>query len=104
MLKAMNNLAVLYHRHQARSLCLARPLFVECLEKSKSIWGENNVDTLDSMNTLTLLYYNQGQYDQARPLYEAFFDKNTLILGENHLHTLQSINSRQHSMTRKAVI
>ena len=71
----------------------AHPLCIQCLEKRKSILGENHPFTLNSMNSLAVLYKNQGQYDKVRPLYKECLEKKKSILGENHPNTLKLMNS-----------
>jgi tetratricopeptide (TPR) repeat protein len=62
----MSSLANIYH-HQSQ-YDKALPLYTTCLERKKSILGENHPHTLTSMNNLAMLYKNQGQYDKALTL------------------------------------
>jgi hypothetical protein len=55
--------------------------------KEKDHTGEKHPDMLLSMNSLALLYYNQGQYDEARSLDEEWRERQM-----RHMNT-QSGNS-----------
>ena len=56
----MNNLANVYHKQQKYTE--AEQLYVECLEKQKSILGIDHPDTLKTMNNLAIVYKNQHKY------------------------------------------
>jgi len=48
--------------------------------------------TLDSMNSLAVLYVTQGHYDEAEPLYVKVLEVRRRVLGEEHPDTLWSLN------------
>jgi len=91
-LKTMNNLTLLYSRQVHYDK--ADSLYIECLEKTKSILGENHPDSLDTMNNLALLYYRRGQrHAKAHSLYEESLRKSKSALGENHPGTLDTMDN-----------
>jgi tetratricopeptide (TPR) repeat protein len=83
-LTSQNTLAVWYHRNFDKAL----PLYHECLEKRKTLLGENHPDTLTSLNNLAGLYNDQGDSDKALRLYEECLKRSQSVLGENHPETL----------------
>ena len=79
---SINNLALLYKEQGKYDEAL--PLHEECLEKRRSILGNDHPNTLTSINNLVLLYKKQGKYDEALPLYEECLEKSRSILGNDH--------------------
>ena len=71
----------------------AEPLYVDCLEKRRSVLGDRHPDTLTSINDLAGLYKSQGKYDEAEPLYVDSLKKRRSVLGDRHPDTLTSINN-----------
>ncbi len=53
----------------------------------KANLGDNQADTLASMNNLANLYKSQ-EYGKALPLYEECFKMNKVVFGETHPITL----------------
>jgi len=54
----------------------------------EKVLGPEHPDTALSLNNLALLYYNQGNYDDAEPLYKrglAIYEK---ALGPKHPNTI----------------
>ena len=65
-----------------------------CLEKRKSILGDNHPNVLKSINSLAVLHDEQGQYGKARHLVHVEgLEKRKATLAENHPDTLKSINN-----------
>jgi tetratricopeptide (TPR) repeat protein len=55
--------------------------------------GEDDPNTLGSMNNLGTALLLQERYDDAEALYRVVVQKRRKVLGEKHLHTLGSIAS-----------
>ncbi|UCE58766.1 MAG: serine/threonine protein kinase [Phycisphaerales bacterium] len=55
--------------------------------------GEGHPDTLDSMNTLALLYKYQGRFDEAEPLYVRTLQVRQRVLGGEDPQTLETMNN-----------
>lgn len=70
----------------------AEGLYIESLERRRSMLGEDHPDTLDSINCLAVLYSEQGRYGKAEELYIECLMKRRATLGEDHPDTLSSIN------------
>lgn len=64
----LSTLALLY-RSQGR-YTEAEPLFLQALELSKHILGNNHLDVATSLNNLALLYDSQGRYSEAELLHK----------------------------------
>jgi hypothetical protein len=56
------------------------------------------------MNSLAVLYDEQGQYDQAQPLYEECLETRQSTLGKTHPDTLCLMNNWQRFKISKATI
>ena len=65
-LTSMNNLATTYG-NQGRYK-EAESLFLQVMEKRRSLLGEEHPDTLTSMNNLATTYGNQGRCKEAESL------------------------------------
>ena len=88
---SLNNLAVLY-KSQGR-YDKAEPLYIQALELTKRILGENHPDTATSLNNLAALYDGQGRYSEAELLYIQALEIRKSFLGENHPDTAISLNN-----------
>ena len=62
----MNNLAGLYKSQGKYDE--AEPLYVDCLDKTRTALGDRHPSTLTSMNNLAGLYKRQGRYVEAHRL------------------------------------
>jgi tetratricopeptide (TPR) repeat protein len=62
-------------------------------EIRKEELGEMHPDTLGSMNQLSLLYSNQGNYEKAEPLLVECLKNHKLVLGDTHPDTLTLMNN-----------
>jgi tetratricopeptide (TPR) repeat protein len=58
-------------------------------------------DNLELLNSLAVLYRNQGQYTKAEPLYVACLEQRRIALGEFFPSTLQSMNNLAALYARK---
>jgi tetratricopeptide (TPR) repeat protein len=47
----------------------AEPLYLEALQVTKKVRGEEHPDYVTSLNCLAGLYYSMGAYEKAEPLY-----------------------------------
>jgi tetratricopeptide (TPR) repeat protein len=82
---SLNNLANLY-KSQGR-YTEAEPLYLEALDLTKRLLGDNHPDVAQSLNNLAYLYQSQGRYTEAEPLYLEAIKIATQVLGKNHPHT-----------------
>ncbi|RYP15437.1 hypothetical protein DL765_005711 [Monosporascus sp. GIB2] len=58
----------------------------------KRVLGEENCDTLASMNNLASMYSNQGRWKEAEELGVRVLETSKRVLGEDHRHTLTNMN------------
>jgi tetratricopeptide (TPR) repeat protein len=87
----LTNLALLYYSQGRYDQ--AEPLYLQALELSKRLLGEDHPHVATSLNNLAALYYSQGRYDQAEPLYLQALELSKRLLGEDHPHVAQSLNN-----------
>ena len=92
-------------------LAEAEPLLVAALEGRRKVLGEQNPDTLESMDSVASLYWRQGKCDEAEPIRATLLELQRRVLGEEHPQTLTSMNnlallsmySRQVCTSRDAI-
>ncbi|MDJ0733398.1 MAG: tetratricopeptide repeat protein [Nostocaceae cyanobacterium] len=89
--RSLNNLALLYKSQGKYEQ--AEPLYLQALELTKSILGENHPNYARSLNNLAGLYYSQRKYEQAEPLFLQALELTKSILGENHPDYARSLNN-----------
>ncbi len=65
--------------------------FARALELRRRALGEENPDTLFSMNRLAWLYANQGKYAEAEPLFTKALEVQRRLLGEDNPATLDTM-------------
>ena len=70
----------------------AEPLFLEVLETSKRVLGDDHADT-QPMNNLAILYRNQARYDEAESLLLEALETSKRVRGDDHPDTLGSTNN-----------
>ena len=71
----------------------AEPLYMDCLDKRRTVLGNRHPSTLTSMNNLAFLFTSQGRYEEAEPLYVDCLDRRQTTLGDRHPDTLISMNN-----------
>jgi tetratricopeptide (TPR) repeat protein len=57
------------------------------------VLGDDHSDTLKSMNSLAILYWSQGRYDEAEPLLLETLETKKRVLGDDHPDTLDAMHS-----------
>ena len=87
----LNNLAYLYYSQGRYDQ--AEPLFLQALELSKRLLGEDHPQVASNLNNLAGLYDSQGRYDQAEPLYLQALELSKRLLGEDHPQVAFSLNN-----------
>ncbi|RDW92542.1 hypothetical protein BP5796_01936 [Coleophoma crateriformis] len=65
-------------------------LMAEVMEIDKKVLGNENPQTLTSMNDLAYLFFRQGKYDEAEPIYRQTLQLRAKVLGDEHPDTLGS--------------
>lgn len=53
--------------------------------------GDDNPETLKSLNNLANVFTKNGEYDRALPLYEECLARRKRVLGEDNPETLESL-------------
>jgi len=71
----------------------ALPLQQRALESRRRVLGEQNPDTLKSINRLGNLLQDEGKLAEAEPYLREALEKRRRLLGEEHPDTLESINA-----------
>ena len=71
----------------------AEPLYLQVLELTRFLLGEQHPDVATSLNHLAGLYESQGRYEQAEPLYLQALELRRSLLGEQHPHVATSLNN-----------
>ncbi|QDT96282.1 FxSxx-COOH system tetratricopeptide repeat protein [Gimesia aquarii] len=71
----------------------AEPLYLQAMEISRTVLGENHPDFATSLNNLASLYTSQGRYEEAEPLYLQAKEIRRTVLGENHPSFATSLNN-----------
>jgi eukaryotic-like serine/threonine-protein kinase len=67
-------------------------VFGRALALRREKLGENQPETLASMNNLASAYHDAGRLDLAIPLLETTLAKRRALLGENHHDTIETMN------------
>ncbi|GMH80220.1 hypothetical protein TrLO_g9970, partial [Triparma laevis f. longispina] len=63
------------------------------LKRCERALGEENVVTLETLNTLGCELDDNGEYEEAKEVYERCLAERTKTSGENHKDTLDSLNN-----------
>jgi tetratricopeptide (TPR) repeat protein/tRNA A-37 threonylcarbamoyl transferase component Bud32 len=87
--RAMINLAVVL-RNEGK-LSEAEGYFRDALDKRRQFLGEDNPDTIASLDSLGVVLMDQGKIAQAEPYLREALAKNRRVLGEAHPDLLPSI-------------
>jgi tetratricopeptide (TPR) repeat protein len=69
----------------------AEELFVQVVETSLRVLGQEHPDTLASMNNLASTYWNQGRLKEAEELEVQVMETRKRVLGQEHPSTLTSM-------------
>jgi tetratricopeptide (TPR) repeat protein len=59
----------------------------------EEVLGPKHPDTVQSLNNLALLYYQQGQYQEAEPLLKRALEIREEVLSPKHPDTAESLNN-----------
>ena len=68
----------------------ALPLLEESLQTQRRIAGNDDPETLSTINNLATLYWFLGRLGDSEPLYMELVDRRRRLLGANHRDTLRS--------------
>jgi hypothetical protein len=60
-------------------------------KKNITKFGDDNSETLKSLNDLAVLYEKMDKFDKALPLYEECLERRKKVLGEDNPETLESL-------------
>jgi hypothetical protein len=71
----------------------AEELFVQVMETSLRVLGQEHPNTLTSMNNIAITWKGYGRYAEALELMEECVLLQTRILGADHPHTLSSLRT-----------
>ena len=63
------------------------------METQRTVFGENDVDTVASMGNLAAFYAAQGRHAEALPIALKVLEIRTRLLGEDHPSTLRAIHN-----------
>ena len=85
-------LAIGFTAMNAKIFDVMRDWVITKYKKHYSCYRGDDVTRLRIMNSLAVLYRNQGKYDEALPLYEECLEKRRSISGNDHPSTLTCIS------------
>ncbi|KAF9000008.1 hypothetical protein BDQ17DRAFT_727144 [Cyathus striatus] len=68
-------------------------VLIKIVENNKELIGENDPDTLSSINNLAYIYCHLGKWNDAEALQLHVFDIHTKLLGSEHSDTLTSMGN-----------
>jgi tetratricopeptide (TPR) repeat protein len=88
---SLNNLAYLYESQGRYEE--AEPLFLQTLEVTKRLLGEDHLSVAVSLNNVALLYEAQGRYEEAEPLFLQTLEVTKRLLGEDHPDVAIGLNN-----------
>jgi tetratricopeptide (TPR) repeat protein len=101
--ESLASMHVLGELHHLRWVCkdadaydelnLALPLLSEALRGRRELFGPMDINTLSTMDKLSLVYHDMGDLESAQALAEEAVAGFTKILGDNHLYLL---TAKQH--------
>jgi hypothetical protein len=78
----------------------ALPMYEECLAERKRILGDDQPDTLASLNNLAGLFESMGQYDRALPMYEECLAERKRILSHDHPKTKETVTNHRRCASK----
>ncbi len=71
----------------------AESLYRAAVDLRAQTLGEDDPETMRSLNNLAVLYMNLGRFGEAEPIYVECLDRRTRVLGAEHPDTLTSMNN-----------
>jgi hypothetical protein len=76
----------------------AGELFVQVMETTKRVLGDEHPDTLTSMANLASTYRNQGRWNEAEKLEVQVMETTKRVLGDEHPDTLTSMSNLAYTL------
>ncbi|GMH53475.1 hypothetical protein TrLO_g185 [Triparma laevis f. longispina] len=86
-------MANMYNGQQIKSVGKKIEKLRDLLKRMERALGEENVVTLETLNTLGTKLEQNGEYEEARKVYERCLAGMTEVLGEDHRVTLMTLNN-----------
>ena len=71
----------------------AEPLLKQAVRINLKVFGNQHLDTANSLNSLAVLYESQGRYIEAEPVYQQALSIYQKVLGAEHPDTANSFNN-----------
>lgn len=71
----------------------AEELFLQVMETTKRVLGDEHPETLISMNNLSFIYSKQSQWKEAEELFVQVMEMRNRVLGDEHPNTLLSMGN-----------
>ena len=71
----------------------AKEMYMRALKGKEKAWGAKHTSTLDTVNNLAILYYNQDKMVEAKEMYIRALKENEKAWGAKHTSTLNTINN-----------
>jgi tetratricopeptide (TPR) repeat protein len=68
-------------------------MYIRALEGYKTALGAEHISTLNTVNNLGNLYYNQGKLAEAENIYVRALEGYKKVLGAEHTSTLDTVNN-----------
>jgi tetratricopeptide (TPR) repeat protein len=65
----------------------------EIFERWQQSFGDEDLDTITSMNNLAYTIYSQGRFDEAAAMQRTVLERRQQILGDEHPHTIMAMNN-----------
>ena len=91
---SLDNLAELYYSQGKYEE--AEPLYLQALELTRKLLGEEHPNVASSLNNLAGLYMSQGRYEEAEPLYLQALELLRKLLGKEHPNTKIGLNNFEY--------
>ncbi|CAK7207068.1 hypothetical protein SEUCBS139899_009876 [Sporothrix eucalyptigena] len=80
------------HKDQGR-LAEAEAMYDRALQSKEKALGPDHTSTLDTVNSLGMLYRLRGRFDEAEAMYDRALQGKEKALGADHMSTLKTVNS-----------
>ena len=72
------------------------------MDMRKKLLGEEHPDTLSSIESLAMIYFDQGRWDKAEQLEVQVVDMTKKLLSQEHPATLSSTSIRENRMKQSS--